>query len=47
MLLVGGVDAPGLGAGDELASMVMELLTNPYMNAQVVRVDGGIRMPPK
>ena len=36
-----------LGAGDELASMVMELLTNPYMNAQVVRVDGGIRMPPK
>ena len=36
-----------LGSGDELASMVMELLTNPYMNAQTVRVDGGIRMPPK
>ncbi len=36
-----------LGSGDELASMVMELLTNPYMNAETIRVDGGIRMPPK
>ncbi|MGZ4476054.1 MAG: SDR family NAD(P)-dependent oxidoreductase [Nocardioides sp.] len=36
-----------LGTGDELASMVIELLTNDYMNAEVVRVDGGIRMPPK
>ena len=26
---------------------VVELLTNSYMNAEVVRVDGGIRMPPK
>jgi hypothetical protein len=30
-----------------LASMVVELVTNSYMNAEVVRVDGGIRMPPK
>jgi len=36
-----------LGNGDELASMVIECLTNSYMNAEVVRVDGGIRMPPK
>ena len=36
-----------LGAPDELASMVLECLTNPYMNGEVVRVDGGIRMPPK
>ena len=36
-----------LGIGDKLASMVVELLTNSYMNAEVVRVDGGIRMPPK
>ncbi|MEZ5212534.1 SDR family NAD(P)-dependent oxidoreductase [Gordonia sp. (in: high G+C Gram-positive bacteria)] len=36
-----------LGVPDELASMVVELLTNSYMNAEVVRVDGGIRMPPK
>ncbi len=36
-----------LGDPDELASMVIECLTNPYMNGSVVRVDGGIRMPPK
>ncbi|WP_099021420.1 SDR family NAD(P)-dependent oxidoreductase [Mycolicibacterium palauense] len=36
-----------LGTPDELASMVLELVTNSYMNAEVVRVDGGIRMPPK
>ena len=36
-----------LGSSEELAFMVMELLTNPYMNAEVIRVDGGIRMPPK
>jgi NAD(P)-dependent dehydrogenase (short-subunit alcohol dehydrogenase family) len=36
-----------LGAPDELASMVIELLSNSYMNAQTIRVDGGIRMPPK
>ncbi|WP_370248039.1 SDR family NAD(P)-dependent oxidoreductase [Nocardioides sp.] len=36
-----------LGTGDELASMVVECLTNSYMNAEVIRVDGGIRMPPK
>lgn len=36
-----------LGKPEELASMVVELLTNSYMNAEVVRVDGGIRMPPK
>jgi NAD(P)-dependent dehydrogenase (short-subunit alcohol dehydrogenase family) len=36
-----------LGHPDELASMVIECLTNSYLNASVVRVDGGIRMPPK
>ncbi len=36
-----------LGVADELASMVMELLTNDYMNGEVVRADGGVRLPPK
>ncbi len=36
-----------LGKPEELASMVVELVTNSYMNAEVIRVDGGIRMPPK
>jgi NAD(P)-dependent dehydrogenase (short-subunit alcohol dehydrogenase family) len=36
-----------LGRSEELASMVVECLTNSYLNAEVIRVDGGIRMPPK
>jgi len=36
-----------LGVPEELASMVVECLTNSYVNGEVVRVDGGIRMPPK
>jgi len=36
-----------LGVADELASMVVECITNSYMNAETIRVDGGIRMPPK
>jgi NAD(P)-dependent dehydrogenase (short-subunit alcohol dehydrogenase family) len=36
-----------LGAPEELASMVVECITNSYMNAETIRVDGGIRMPPK
>jgi NAD(P)-dependent dehydrogenase (short-subunit alcohol dehydrogenase family) len=36
-----------LGMPEELASMVIECVTNSYMNAETVRVDGGIRMPPK
>jgi NAD(P)-dependent dehydrogenase (short-subunit alcohol dehydrogenase family) len=36
-----------LGSPDELASMVLELLRNDYLNGETVRVDGGIRMPPK
>ena len=36
-----------LGYGDELAFMVMECITNPYMNGEVIRVDGGIRLPPR
>lgn len=36
-----------LGRPEELARMVVECLTNPYMNGEVIRVDGGIRMPPK
>jgi len=36
-----------LGSSDDVASMVIELITNDYMNAEVVRVDGGVRLPPK
>ncbi len=36
-----------LGTGEELAFAVMECITNPYLNAETIRLDGGIRMPPK
>jgi NAD(P)-dependent dehydrogenase (short-subunit alcohol dehydrogenase family) len=36
-----------LGTGEEFATLALELLTNSYMNAVDIRVDGGIRMPPK
>ncbi len=36
-----------LGTADEFASMALELITNDYMNAQTVRVDGGLRFQPK
>jgi NAD(P)-dependent dehydrogenase (short-subunit alcohol dehydrogenase family) len=36
-----------LGKAEELASMVVELLGNSYMNGETVRVDGALRMPPK
>jgi NAD(P)-dependent dehydrogenase (short-subunit alcohol dehydrogenase family) len=36
-----------LGAPSEFASIVVELLTNSYVNAACVRLDAGIRMPPK
>jgi NAD(P)-dependent dehydrogenase (short-subunit alcohol dehydrogenase family) len=36
-----------LGTADEFASMAVELVTNDYMNAEVIRVDGGIRFQPK
>jgi NAD(P)-dependent dehydrogenase (short-subunit alcohol dehydrogenase family) len=30
-----------LGRGEEFASLVLECLTNPYMNGEVLRLDGG------
>jgi NAD(P)-dependent dehydrogenase (short-subunit alcohol dehydrogenase family) len=36
-----------LGHPDEFASLVLELLTNDYMNGEVIRLDGGIRFQPK
>ena len=36
-----------MGATAEFASLVHELLTNDYMNGEVVRLDGAIRFAPK
>jgi NAD(P)-dependent dehydrogenase (short-subunit alcohol dehydrogenase family) len=36
-----------LGSSEEFASLALELLSNSYLNAETIRIDGGIRMPPK
>jgi NAD(P)-dependent dehydrogenase (short-subunit alcohol dehydrogenase family) len=36
-----------LGYGAEYASLCVELLSNSYMNAEVIRIDAGARLQPK
>ena len=36
-----------LGKPGEFASLVLELVRNSYFNGQAIRLDGGIRMPPR
>jgi NAD(P)-dependent dehydrogenase (short-subunit alcohol dehydrogenase family) len=36
-----------LGNPEEFASLVLELARNSYINGQLIRIDGAIRMPPK
>jgi NAD(P)-dependent dehydrogenase (short-subunit alcohol dehydrogenase family) len=36
-----------LGSAEELAFTVIECVTNPYLNGETIRVDGGIRLPAK
>jgi NAD(P)-dependent dehydrogenase (short-subunit alcohol dehydrogenase family) len=36
-----------LGTPDEYARLAVHLLTHDYMNAETIRMDGGIRMAPR
>ena len=36
-----------LGAADEFASLALHMIDNPYLNGEVVRLDGALRMAPK
>ena len=36
-----------LGLAVEFASLALELVTNSYMNAETIRIDGGARLQPK
>ncbi len=36
-----------LGIPDQYGHLVVEIATNNYLNGEVIRLDGGIRMPPK
>jgi hypothetical protein len=32
---------------EEFADVVLMCLSNGYLNAEVIRLDGGVRLPPK
>lgn len=36
-----------LGAAPEYASLACQIIENPYLNGETIRLDAGIRMPPK
>ncbi|MCY4211744.1 MAG: SDR family NAD(P)-dependent oxidoreductase [Gammaproteobacteria bacterium] len=36
-----------LGAPDEVARLAVFIIENDYINAETIRIDGGIRMPPR
>jgi hypothetical protein len=38
---------PRLGRPPEFASLVREIVGNPMLNGEVIRLDGAIRMAPK
>ena len=36
-----------LGYPSEFAQLVLTIIENPYLNGETIRLDGGLRMPPK
>jgi NAD(P)-dependent dehydrogenase (short-subunit alcohol dehydrogenase family) len=36
-----------LGVPDEFAQLALHIVENPYLNGETIRLDGGLRMPPK
>jgi NAD(P)-dependent dehydrogenase (short-subunit alcohol dehydrogenase family) len=43
-----GIPFPSrLGRPDEYARMVLEIVANPMLNGETIRLDGALRMPPK
>jgi NAD(P)-dependent dehydrogenase (short-subunit alcohol dehydrogenase family) len=36
-----------LGNPEEYALLAMQIIENPYLNGETIRLDGGIRMQPK
>jgi NAD(P)-dependent dehydrogenase (short-subunit alcohol dehydrogenase family) len=38
---------PRLGKAEEFASLVSEIIRNPMLNGEVIRLDGAIRMAPR
>jgi 3-hydroxyacyl-CoA dehydrogenase / 3-hydroxy-2-methylbutyryl-CoA dehydrogenase len=46
--LAAGIPFPSrLGQPDEYASLALEIVRNPMINGETIRLDGALRMPPK
>ncbi len=46
--LAAGIPFPKeLGQPEQYAALVEHIVTNPYLNGEVIRLDGALRMPPK
>jgi NAD(P)-dependent dehydrogenase (short-subunit alcohol dehydrogenase family) len=46
--LGGSIPFPArLGNPDEFADLVLAMVRNPYLNGEVIRLDGALRMPPR
>ena len=47
-VLAAGIPFPKeLGEPDQYAALVEHIVSNPYLNGEVIRLDGALRMPPK
>jgi 3-hydroxyacyl-CoA dehydrogenase/3-hydroxy-2-methylbutyryl-CoA dehydrogenase len=46
--LAAGIPFPSrLGQPDEFASLALEIIRNPMINGETIRLDGALRMPPR
>jgi NAD(P)-dependent dehydrogenase (short-subunit alcohol dehydrogenase family) len=46
--LAAGVPFPSrFGRPDEYAALALHIVQNPYLNGEVIRIDGALRMPPR
>ena len=36
-----------MGLGDEYAQLALQIIANPYLNGETIRLDGALRMPPR
>jgi NAD(P)-dependent dehydrogenase (short-subunit alcohol dehydrogenase family) len=47
-VLAAGVPNPSrFGRPDEYAALALHIVENPYLNGEVIRLDGALRMPPR
>lgn len=42
-----GLGRARTGRAPEFAPLALELLTNDYLNGEVIRIDGAARLPPR